>query len=443
MPTELKKTIQIINEISPSFCAAKWYNATIWLGNGRTASCHLPLAHSVPLAELSNNYTALHNTEYKKQRRLEMLNGIRCDECAYCWTVEDSKNSDVYSDRIYKTRIYNEDEILHLRKLDPFSDVNPKTLEISFDNLCNLSCSYCNAEFSTTWSSNIKEYGVFENMKTSGGHTYKNSGEHALPYGIKNENNPYIDAFFKWFDSGLKDSLQELRVTGGEPSRSPWFWKLLEKCDNVNFDFAVNSNMIMDTVRMQQLIDASKKFKTFDLYTSGESFGRHASFVRAGLDYNQWKENIIKFAQEGKYRMIHIMMTISALSIWSVTEFMTDIIDLRKKLGTHQLHLSVNILRFPSFQNLNVLPAELKLKQADKIDNWLALNHDISPVERNQIVRLSSYLRTVERSYEDTDLLEDKVSDFVSFTKQYATRINKNIDDHFPVEFLDWFKKYE
>ena len=46
---------RIINSISPSYCAAKWYNATTWLGSGTTASCHHPPAHKIPLEEIADN----------------------------------------------------------------------------------------------------------------------------------------------------------------------------------------------------------------------------------------------------------------------------------------------------------------------------------------------------------------------------------------------------
>ena len=32
----------ILDTKSNTFCGAKWYNATIWLGNGATTSCHHP-----------------------------------------------------------------------------------------------------------------------------------------------------------------------------------------------------------------------------------------------------------------------------------------------------------------------------------------------------------------------------------------------------------------
>ena len=438
MQRPLKKTIEIVNAISPSFCAAKWYNATIWLGNGRTASCHLPPAHSIPLDLLETNPSVLHNTPYKKEKRKEMLEGIRCAECAYCWTVEDKRDNDVYSDRAYKSHIYSERDINLLKEIG-LTDVDPKTLEISFDNLCNLSCSYCNAEFSSTWSTDIKEHGLYPTTNTPGGGTFRNAGEHALPFGNKNDNNPYVAAFFKWFHASLKNNLTELRITGGEPTRSPWFWKLMDECENTKFDFAVNSNLIMDQSRMEKLIQSSKKFKTFDLYTSCESYGEHAEFVRSGLDYEQWRNNLVQFSNDGHYRMIHIMMTISALSIWTITEFMSDILELRKHSSTGQFHMSVNILRYPSFQNINVLPEELKLSQANKLSTWLTTAVGLSVFERNQIERLVTYLRTVDRSYEDNDSQESKSKDFVAFTKEYAARRNKDISTVFPTEFIEWF----
>ena len=75
---------RIIDPISESYCAAKWYNATIWLGHGQTASCHHPPGHTIPLDELKNNHKAIHNTEHKKKLRKMMLEGQRPAECEYC-----------------------------------------------------------------------------------------------------------------------------------------------------------------------------------------------------------------------------------------------------------------------------------------------------------------------------------------------------------------------
>ena len=80
---------RVVDKISPSFCGAKWYNATIWLGNGTTASCHHPPAHKIPLEEVAMSHKAIHNTQYKKLIRKQMLEGERPKECEYCWKIED------------------------------------------------------------------------------------------------------------------------------------------------------------------------------------------------------------------------------------------------------------------------------------------------------------------------------------------------------------------
>lgn len=418
-----------INSISPSFCAAKWYNATIWLSNGRTASCHHPAAHYVPPGELFKNPTALHNTEFKKEQRRLMLEGKRPEECSYCWRVEDA-DSNVNSDRTYKSAIYTEEEINYLKTLNWQENVDPKTLEISFDNLCNLSCTYCNPEFSSTWSNDIKTNGIYENMNTGGGQTYQNDGSHAYAFDPKSDNNFFVKSFFKWFDDSLKYNLQELRVTGGEPTRSPDFWKLVEKCQGEKFRFAVNSNLIMDNQRLQNLIDCTNKFENFDLYTSCEATGELAEFVRHGLDYEQWKRNLKLFTANAKYRRITIMMTISALSVFGITEFMDDIIDLRREANSPPglYSMSLNILRFPSFQSVNILPPSIKQALVTKFDNWLATRKGfLSPSELDQFMRVVSYLRSVDKSYEDVDQYQDKVNDFVNFFKSYASRRNLNI----------------
>ena len=63
---------EILDKISPSFCAAKWYNATIWLGSGMTTSCHHPLPHKIDLEAIKKNPSAIHNTAQKKEQRRQM-----------------------------------------------------------------------------------------------------------------------------------------------------------------------------------------------------------------------------------------------------------------------------------------------------------------------------------------------------------------------------------
>ena len=159
---------RVVDSISHSFCGAKWYNATVWLGSGTTASCHHPPAHKIPVSEIKRNYKALHNTDYKKLVREQMLRGERPKECEYCWKIEDL-GKDKVSDRVYKSIIYT-DEDLQRAKTEYGSsvDVDLKTLEIAFDATCNFACSYCNPSFSTTWMADVKMNGPYQNLVSDG-----------------------------------------------------------------------------------------------------------------------------------------------------------------------------------------------------------------------------------------------------------------------------------
>ena len=444
MKTSYERTKELIKDIAPkSFCAAKWYNVSIWLGNGRTASCHHPLAHPVPKKELEKSASALHNTQFKKEQRKKMLAGERPAECGYCWKVEDAAQDEaINSDRIYQTARYTEEEIKALKDIPWDKNVNPKTVEICFDNLCNLACSYCNSEFSSTWSKDIVKNGEYKNMVTDGGKTYRQDGSIAMPFGNKNEGNIYVKRFFDWFPE-IKDGITELRVSGGEPSRSPSFWKLIDMSDNEKFALAVNSNLIMEDSRLDRLVEAGKKFEKLDIYTSAECMYKNQEFVRDGFEWDIWEKNVKKAVASPHINGMYVMMTISLLGIWTVDKFVKQIVEWKKEVNDkHAFFMSVNILRFPSFQSVTMLPQPIKEDLANRIEKVMKEEYDwINDLERNQLKRLLIYLRRVDSSMEDVDAYSKKRNDLINFVDQYAVRRNKPVEEYMPQEFNDWYQE--
>ena len=63
---KIKKVKPLTDQLSPTFCMAKWHHTTIYLQTGETHSCYHPAPHPIPLHELGQNPSALHNTEQKK-----------------------------------------------------------------------------------------------------------------------------------------------------------------------------------------------------------------------------------------------------------------------------------------------------------------------------------------------------------------------------------------
>ncbi len=85
----MKQVMPYMDKVSSTFCLAKWHHVTIYLQTGETHSCYHPTPHPIPLEELKDNPSALHNTEHKKQERWQMLKGIKCKGCQYCWNIEE------------------------------------------------------------------------------------------------------------------------------------------------------------------------------------------------------------------------------------------------------------------------------------------------------------------------------------------------------------------
>jgi len=171
---------RVIDIKSDSFCGAKWYNATIWLGSGQTTSCHHPLPHAIDVSELKTNPKALHNTTKKKMEREQMQKGERPAGCEYCWKIEDIGRDNI-SDRVYKTVIYSDEDLAYAYRTPAREDIDLQTLEIAFDRTCQFACSYCNPAFSSTWVKDIRTNGAYTGLVSDGRNhfTQKTYTEHS------------------------------------------------------------------------------------------------------------------------------------------------------------------------------------------------------------------------------------------------------------------------
>lgn len=449
--TNVEYRDRVIDSISPSFCAAKWYNATIWLNNGTTASCHHPPAHRIidqengeSFDDLKKNPSMIHNTSYKKLVRKQMLDGVRPKECEYCWKIEDI-GKDQVSDRVFKTIIYNEEDIKKCEtELKDLENVNLKTLEIAFDANCNFACSYCNSSFSTAWQKDIVQNGIYQNLVSDGARAYQHDGSWIKQF-KKDEVNPYVQAFWDWWPS-LSKEITELRVTGGEATMSPDFWKLVEwwkQTPDSEIQFAVNSNLGVKGHKLDELIEATKSIKKFVLYSSCEAVGIQAEYIRDGLNWEDWKTAVSKTLSEGNIKEFNVMMTINSLCLYSITEFMDYCNGLKRKYGKFYGVYSLNILRFPSFMSPGTLPYEFRSERADHIKNWLDTQADLEimhEMEIDAVKRLISYLLEIQDPHRGASSMESRHRDFKSFFTQYdQRRSGKNFSKAFPM-LSKWYE---
>ena len=434
---------QVLDTKSKSFCAAKWYNATIWLGSGQTTSCHHPLPHAIDVDDIKRNPSALHNTQRKKADREMMQKGERPSGCEYCWKIEDMGRDNI-SDRVYKSKIYPMEELNRAFRTPSREDFDLKTLEIAFDRTCQFACSYCNPAFSSTWVKDIRNNGAYQGLVSDGRNhfTHDHSASQLYKFG---ERNPYVDAFFAWWESDLHRTLQELRITGGEPLMSAETWKLIDwfktNKGRSKTRLAINSNLGTD-VDIDRLLEAIDGVEV-DLYTSNESMSLQAEYIRDGLVFDDWANNVERLLDSGKFRGIHVMCTVNALCLDSLDSFLEMIMNWKREYGKDAVNFSLNILRFPSFQSLTVLPDNIRTGYLDKLiafaRTYQTTNHgEMHEFEYNQLVRLLDYIREVEQAHSEAMARLILQQDFKKFYTQYDQRRGKDFCAAFPA-LADWY----
>lgn len=443
-----------LDAISPSFCAAKWQQVTLHLHNGRTDSCHHPKPHSIPLGEIAVDVSALHNTEYKKRQRKLMLNGIRPTECQYCWNVEDLngyKTGEFYSDRITKSDASWAVPYIKTIASQPWdANVNPSYVEVSFSNLCNFKCSYCSPVYSSKWTEEIESYGAYQTSGKFNNLEYsRRVNEMPIHHSVEN---PYVEAFWKWWPDLVKD-MHVFRITGGEPLLTKDTYKVIDyliENPQPNLDFAVNTNgCIPDKLfnkfvaGIQQLL-AEKKIKSAQVYTSIDGWGEQAEYGRNGLNVGQWQSNVIRLLEEIPTLKITIMCTTNIFSITSFDKLIKFVYETKLKYRSAvrnvPLTIDATILRFPNHQNLSILTDDLKTKLDDTLAFMRSHQEGTNDhphydgffdFECNRLERLIEFMKIGPHPGDYIDL-DTARKDFYIFVNEHDKRRGTNFLKTFP-----------
>lgn len=437
LPESYKSCANKAQEISPTFCSAKWHMVTLHLAQGETHSCYHPWTHKIPLEELNKDPGAIHNTEFKKSQRKLMLEGVRPKECQYCWTVEDLGN---ISDRfIRNSEPWAKDDLDIFKNYTGNENVYPRHVEVSFSTTCNLKCSYCNPTVSTKWLEEVEEFGGYRTSTNFNDYINPNS---PLPFIRDKEYNPYIDAFWKWLPDAYSH-MHILRITGGEPLLSPHTYKLIDFInDNPNpkLEFIVNSNLCVPDKNITKLISKAKalvttnKIKSFKVFASLDSIGDQAEYQRFGLNYNQFQKNVRRILDEVPFGLVSFTCTFNIFSVPNIKGFVEYMHELISEYGK-RINFDTPYLRYPPHQCIQILPNEYEtylIKAQEFMEE-----HEFSLITIEKIKRLRAYM--TNKTFTDDEIAMYK-KDFVIFVNEHDRRRGTNFFKTFP-ELIDFYNK--
>lgn len=202
---------------------------------------------------------------------------------------------------------------------------------------------------------------------------------------------------------------------------------------------AINSNL-GPQVDVYRLLDSTQGMNV-EIYTSMEAVGVQAEYIRDGLDYTLWRQNVIALLDAG--RTVHCMCTINALCLTTLPQLLNELVEWKRTYGRERVNFTLNILRFPSFQSPLVLPNHLREIFQSSLINWLVDHKGSSYLQEHEInhtQRLIDYLDVVKTPHSDAFEMPKLHNDFRQFYNQYDARRNKNFALSFP-ELKTWYEQ--
>ena len=448
---------ELLDDVGPGFCLAKWYNVSMHLTHGWTHSCYHPEAHKIPLEELKNNPSALHNTEYKKKVRAQMLNGGRPKECSYCWKVEDAPGNHL-SDRPHRSSdVFNYTDFEKAVSENPLvTNFNPRYVEVNFNHACNLKCSYCSPHLSSTW---------FQEIENEGAYNMVNGFHNDISWMLEDEklplrgtmNNPYLEAFWEWWPELYKD-IKIFRMTGGEPLIDRNTFKVFDyviENPKPNLELAVTTNGVPPDNLWELMVEKVEKMtkdaslEHFMLFVSLDSVGEKAEYIRNGLDYKKLQDNIEYFFDNVKERhSLTFINTYNALSVTSHRDFLQMVLNLREKYSDERqlIWFDIPYMHDPKWQSLKNLPS--RYDEIMKEDIKFMEEHRETKATRFkgfkdfEVDRLERNLEWGEVKFEGLELQRQRAN-FYKFFKQHDERRGTDFLKVFPEyqDFWDLCKK--
>jgi organic radical activating enzyme len=365
--------------LGPGLCLAKWKQVSLHLATGFNNSCYHPPLHEIDSELIKTNPSALHNTAHKKAQRVIMLKNERPEECSYCWTQEDMGN---LSDRHYRSgEPWANDDYNAIKASTGEEDWTPSYVEVNFNHVCNLRCSYCSPQFSSTWQQEIDYYGAYPTSTPHNDPAHFAGRRRPIPVSY---DNPYVDAFWEWWPE-LYPKLKHFRMTGGEPLMDKNTYKVFDyvlALPNPELHLDVTSNFSVDPRIFSKYMDyvkqlCSTQIEHFMQYVSLDSgIPAHAEYIRHGLLFNRLNDHVNRFLTNIPSRnSLTFIITMNNLSVLGLQRQLEWIIDLRSiHSKTYQrVWFDTPLLRTPTWQSLQILP-EVYVGVLERVADWMELN---------------------------------------------------------------------
>jgi molybdenum cofactor biosynthesis enzyme MoaA len=326
-----------------------------------------------------------------------MLGNQRNASCEEnCWPLEDQG---AISPRIWQNG-----------KIKTHVDVQtqPEILEIKLNDNCNLSCSYCCKEYSSSWRRDLSANGNYK-IDTDDARYQLTSRDKIMmkvsQQEVKNTKQfQMLMAEIKSCAPGLK----EIVITGGEPLLDNQLFDVLDAVSNSSAVINIYTGLGVDVKRFQRMLDKIKQIPTAMISVSAECTDKFYEFNRYG---NRWTDfvNKIELLQKSGIEF-RFSTAISNLTVFGLTSFIKYFNDQR---------IGLVFVNQPSMMAPYVLDPKSKQQ----------IMQDIQSLPDHYQTQIAQSIQA--------DPSETQRQQMSEFLKEYAIRRNLDMNIY-PQSFLDW-----
>lgn len=341
---------------------------------------------------LVESYNSLELRNLRKQ----LLNNENPIGCRSCWDMEDSN---VKSTRQNCNETYSYvDKTLVLEKLSDTFEMPVdmiSTIEVRFDNICNLMCRHCSPDYSSVWEIGVKKDNDLRDLMTKY-QTFRKSEKHVK----------LTDAVINEITDKLAPNLQQILIAGGEPLYHDKHYKFLEKllphADHIELNY--NSNFSTLEYKGKDILQLWKKFKKVVVRVSIDADKDIYEYIRVNGNREIMENNIVN-AQKLKNIDISATCTTSLLNISrlpSIVKYFTDL----------NVYFHTSIVQYPKALNPKLMPDLMKDLITNKwhdfleeYPSWLE-THSFTLDKNKQLDRVRRFGNTVIKYMNSADWSE-------------------------------------
>jgi len=340
------------------------------------------------------------NGEKYKIMRKKMLAGEKCDECAACYTIEESGAESPRQLQTNKFKKYI--TLADTTNSDGSVDMNLRYFDIRWSNICNFKCRSCSSTYSSSWATE-------DNAR---GHNKK-----VFIFAGGNNNDALYNQFLPHFKN-----IEEFYFAGGEPLLTDKHYDILEYLISIgktNVKLKYNTNLSNLKYKNKSVIDLWKHFPNIQIGASLDSWGTRAEYIREGTDWEIIKDNLRSIKQHVPQVQLYITTVVSAFNVSTLPEFFNHMLE-SKLFSIKDLDSSVYNLLNPEFYSFSILNNELKSAIIDKL----------SKARFNATI--DNRIQYVISSLKNSTYDEQALQEFKKITTEYDLIRNRNFLETFP-----------